>query len=328
MTPLLIALALAAASGLPEEKPQAIVKAQSSSEASIRAMGDWGQGLIAAQQPAIDAFQRCAPMVEQMTAAVRSAEAGIDPNAQALLPGMRACLAEARIAALASRDRLASMQPIPARLERVIGVDSRDILRRSAAATGEIATYIGLVEEAIDAAVAGDEALSEQKWRESRMSAAGAMDAQILILEALRAGLPLQTHKAMIDIRLNINRAVRLITIAETEDERTAAGLRQFGAAQRSAAAEMRRHWRRERPLAMASLASFPTSVRTSLANALDTAINNIIQAGENTATVLEGARDQSGEAQLIEIVGQLAAAEVHILETVREMSAAMSQVN
>lgn len=328
MTPLLIALALAAASGSPEAKPQAIAKAQSSSESSIRAMGEWGQRMVAAQQPAIDAFHRCTPIVQQMVAATRASEAGGDQDIAGIMPGVRACLTEAKAASLASQERLAALPPMPPAAERALGIDTRDLLRRGAAAMGEMATGLDLLEQAFDAALAGNTELAHRKWRESTRSAAGALDAQILILEAVRASLPLETHKAMADIRLNINRAVRLITVAELGDEGAPSELREFGAAQRLAVSRMRAHWQRELSTVRRSLASLDANIRTTLLNAADTAMLQVMEAGEASVTVLESAQDGGGEAQLIEISDRLAAIEVQILGTIRAMSTSMAQVN
>ena len=324
MTRLLFKAALAVALSLANSALVVALpaKAQQGPGSSVQELGRWGQRLVEAQQPAIDSFQRCTPTTQRMVALLRSSDPRREEAISALLPQVRTCLADTRAAALATRARLEVMDPMPARVERVLGIDSRDILRRSAIAAGGMASYIERVEKAIDAAIAGDAAAATREWAESTRLAASSIDAQIVLLETLRATLPLETHKGMMDIRLNINRAVRVIAIARELDPELRNSLRRLGADQRAAAAHMRSNWQRER---LTLRSAFGGRDNSPLMVAADTAMNRIMVVGEETSTVLERVEGVD-EADLIELSSVLAAAEVRIVEAVREMSATVSE--
>jgi hypothetical protein len=315
----LLALALILAPGVAAARPAA-------PQSAIQQVGIWGQKLVAAQQPVIDAYQRCSPLLQQVMGLMRAADSGAKQAAGRLLPQMRSCVAETKAALLTSRDALSRVGPMPRSIERELNIDSQDVLRRSAAASEGMAAYLDRIEEMLDATVAGDAPLARRKLAEARATAGSVLDGQILLLVTLRTSMPLDTHKAMFDIRIALARATRVIVgYDEASDSgELSVALHGYGEAARSAATRLRASWLREsRDLRSA------TGGMEAMVAALDTGFATMASTGEAVGAVLT--RIPSGRvpaADALHTIDRLAALEVQILAAIREISNAASRTN
>lgn len=256
---------------------------------ALQRMGIWGQQLAAAQQPITDAYRECSPTIQQTQAALQSQSR---EQMSALLAGgaLRACLDRMRIAAGTARDNLNRMGPMPAEMERVLHLDSRDVLRRAAASIDGTVGFNEKIGEAFDALAAGNEPLMRRNLSEARALAGSVFDGQILLLETLRASLPLQFHRSMMDLRLALSRSMRLLVVADpaTDSGVASAGLRAEATRIRLAAQALRANWTRESVAMRRAIARLNDRGRTAILATLDEGIEQVASAGVRLATSLE----------------------------------------
>lgn len=321
---LLLALALAWLPGT------AAAQSVPQSQALLQQIGVWGQQLVATQQPVTDAYQKCAPTFREVMAMVGSASPD-HPHAGRLVGDMRSCLAEMKAAAVRSRDAMARMAPMPREIERMINIDSRDVLQRSAASIDGTVVYLELVEQGLAALVAGDGALAMRKLAESRVVAGSSMDGQILLIETMRPGMPMETHKAMLDIRLAIMRAVRAVAVHDpgAGTREVVVALHAQAVAARTAAAQMRASWAIDSRPMRNLVARLGDARRSALFKSLDDSFGAIADTGDAAAAALERLPAQgAGGADLMRVVDELALLEMRILDAVRTFSVAASQMS
>jgi hypothetical protein len=235
-----------------------------------------------------------------------------------------------RTAGMTTRDALASMGPMPAVVEQGLHIDSRDILRRTAEATGGAVGYVEKVQEALEAALAGDRDLFVSKMAEARVLAGSTMDGQIVLLETLRQSLPLPTHKSMIDIRLAIERSIRAVGVTDFQagTSELAARFRAEAVNARTAAQQLRANWKRDSVNLRAAVARLGDPRRTALFASLDKGFEDIAAAGERAAAALDGTPAGAiSEEEGMRIVQELVASELVILEAARAFAVAASQI-
>jgi hypothetical protein len=297
---------------------------------ALQMMGQWGQQLVGAQQPVIDSYQRCGPIIQQGIALMKAGN--VKPAVAAKVVGdLRACISDIKAAATQAQASMARLQPMPASVEQLIHVDTRSMIERSAASIGGMVTYLETVEQGIDALIAGDTRLAQQKRIEARASAGSLMDGQILILETLRQGLPLQAHKASLDIRLAIARATRAIAVYDLAGDTDAlvAELRAQGAAARAAAANLRASWKTESESIRTLVAQMNDPRRTAFVASLDTAFETVADAGDDLASLLVSIPSEKlDDGEAYRIMDQASQIDIHILEAIRTLSNAMSKAS
>jgi hypothetical protein len=318
MRPLLLALLLL---WLP-----AAARAQPPS--ALQQMGVWAQQLSTAQQPIVDAYHQCSPVMQQIETALQ-AHAREELQEFATGNAYRNCLESMRRAAETTRDNLNRMGPMPLEMERDLHLDSRDILRRSAASVDGFVGYNDKIREALDAFAAGNEELVQRRLRESRALVGSVIDGQILLLETMRAALPLQAHKSMMDVRLVIMRSLRILSVADpaTDSGEASAGLRAEGARARIVAQALRANWSRETVAMRRTVARLRDSRRAALIAAVDGAVDEIAAAGDRIAISLQALPSGRLEAaRAMGIMRELAETELLVLERARRIAVAAGQ--
>jgi hypothetical protein len=256
---------------------------------ALQRMGIWGQQLAAAQQPLTDAYSDCSPTMQQVQAALQSQSR--EQMAELLAGGaLRMCLDRMMFAAGTARDNLNRLGPMPVEMERMAHIDSRDVLRRAAASIDGTVGFNQRMVEALDALAAGDVPLMFRKLRESRDLAGSVLDGQILLLETLRAGMPLQFHKSMMDLRLALTRGMRVLIVADPAAESDAASVAFRAEAARIgiAARALQTNWTRESVPMRRALARLNDRRRAAIIATLDQGIAQISSAGVRLATSLE----------------------------------------
>lgn len=302
--------------------------AWSQQPSALQQVGVWTQQLSAAQQPVVDAYRECSPVLQQIQAALQ-AQAREELRGFATGNAFRNCLDRMRTAGQTSRDNLTRMGPMPVEMERLLHLDSRDILRRAAASVDGIVRFNEKIQEALDALAAGDQDLMLRKLDESRALAGSVFDGQIVLLETLRAGLPMQFQKSTMDVRLAITRGIRILSVTDpmADSGAISAVLRAEGAKARSAARELRANWPRESVGMRRAIASLRDSRRTALLATLDEGIEEIAAAADRLAAALETLPIGSVEpARAMGIVRELADAELLVMERARRFAIAASQ--
>lgn len=295
---------------------------------AFQQVGVWAQQISAAQQPMGDSYGRCGPAIAAMTnyLGASPAERG-DPAP--ILAQFKICMDDVKAASMATREALGKIGPMPRAIEQMLHIDSADILRRSAGAMDGMVRYLEQSDAAMLLAVGGDLTAAQAKFAEARVTAASVFDGQITLLEAIRASLPLQTHKRMIDIRLALSRSLRVITGSDPAARRgvLSAMLRGYGVDARTATAEMRSFWRSESAdMRTTATASFDPALRRMIA-ILDTAIGEIAIAGDEVAATLEAVpAGEAAPAQILKTTDRLAQLELRMLAAIRAMSTAAAQ--
>ena len=298
--------------------------------AALRQMGVWAQKLVAIQQPAIDSYQRCAPIIQQVTTVLQSPVATRREAASRTLAPMRQCLADMRAAMTTVRDGFARMEPMPGTFEQMLHVDSKDMLAKSATASEGMATYLEQTEAALEAVAAGDEALAMRRIGEARAGAGSIIDAQILLLETLQSSMPLETHKAMFDVRLVMYRGMRAIIVSDpgSQSAELTANLRALGAASRLAASRLRASWKGDSGGLRRAVAQLNNPSRTAMLASMDQAFETVAASGDEVAAMLEPLPPgQLAPGKALQILNQFAVLETRTLEAIRAMSVAATQV-
>jgi hypothetical protein len=322
MRGLLIALALTLAPG--------VASAQRAAPSSIQEIGIWGQKIAAAQRPVTDSYQKCSPVMKQLVDAMRSPPSARKDDARVIMPAIRACVADIKAAAAVSRDALAAVGPMPKSVEQGLRIDSADMLRRSAAAIDGMVKNLSQSEEMLDALAAGDNAGAMRKWAEARASAGSAIDGQIALFETLRRSMPLETHKAMFDVRLAMTRATRAMVVFGPGDDGAAlaTALHAEAGRARAAANALRADWAREGASLRAAVSRLNDPTRKRLVAALDTAFGEIAATGDQVADMLAKlSADNLLPADVLQTLDRLATAEAHLLDVIRGLSATAAQL-
>lgn len=295
---------------------------------ALQQIGAWSQRLVAAQQPVMDAYARCAPMVDAITALLKQPPAERVADA-ALERQITACVTDTRAASKRVAADLRAMPPMPAATERQLNIDSRAILKSSAAATEGMVAYLTHVEEMLRAALAGDEALVMRKSAEARQSAGSASDAQIVILESLRRSLPLAVHKAMIDVRLGLARSSRLILIHDPTSDWSGLGaqLHSQSGAVRVAAAQIRAGWATERRGLQSAIARSSDPRLRAMMATLDKTFAEMAAAGDTYAALVQQfPANKLGEAEALRILDAGARAEINMVQAASAMASAIQR--
>lgn len=291
-------------------------------------MGLWAQQVSAAQQPMSDGYERCKPAIAAMASYLGApAESRGDPAP--MLAHFTQCLAEIKTAAIATRTALGEIGPMPELTEHMLNIDSADLLRRSATAVDGMVDYIEQSDAAMQLIVGGDLPGAHAKLAEARLTAASVFDGQIILLEAMQASMPMQTHKRMIDIRLAISRSMRVVAGSDPAAMRgvLATLLRGYGTDARSAARGMRSAWQTDSAgiRNAAKLGGDPALTRMIVI--LDTAMERISAGGDEVADILEAIPSGAmAPAEILKITDRLTQGELRILAAIREMSAAATQ--
>lgn len=295
---------------------------------ALQQVGAWSQRLIAVQQPVVEAYARCAPTVEAITAVLRQPPARRVVDA-ALERQMTACVGDTKAAATQVAADLRAMPPMPAAMEQQLNIDSRAILKSSGAATEGMVAYLTHVEEMLRAALAGDEALVIRKSAEARQSAGSASDAQIVILESLRRSLPMAVHKAMIDVRLGLARSSRLIMIHDPASGWSDLGAQLQGqaAAVRGAAAQIRRSWAAHRKEMQAALARGANPQLRAMVATFDKAFADMAAEGDAYAALVQQIpANKMDEAEALNILNAGARAEINLVQAANAMASAIQR--
>jgi hypothetical protein len=203
-------------------------------------------------------------------------------------------------------------------------------MTRAAAANEGMNTYLTKSAEAIEAAAAGDTATVLARQAEARASAGSVFDAQILLLETMRASMPMQTHKSMFEVRLTMMRAMRAIILSDpaNDDGTLSVTLRKLGGDARLAATQMRANWKHEGAPLHNIAAQLNSPARLHMLTQLDEAFATIAGTSDEVATTL-GALPPGPVAPGTSavIVNQIAQIETRTLAAIREMGVAASQV-
>jgi hypothetical protein len=284
MRRLLAALLLLGVPGTASAQP-----ASAEQTSALQRMGAWGQELATAQQPVTDAYRDCSPTLQQTQTALQNQDR---EQLQALVAGgtYATCLDRMRAAARVARDNLLRVGAMPAEMERMLRVDSRAILRRAAASIDGVAGFNDRIGEALAALTAGDVPLMHRKLAESRALAGSVVDGQILLMETLRASMPMQFHKSMLDLRIALSRSMRMMLVVDpaAESGETSAGIRAEAARIRIAARGMQANWTRESVPMRRALARLGDRRRAATLVTLDQAIQQASATGVRLATSLE----------------------------------------
>jgi hypothetical protein len=296
---------------------------------ALQQAGAWAQQLGVAQQPITDAYQTCAPTLREAQEAL---QAQSRERVAALLTGgaYRACFDQMRAAAVTARENVVRVGPMPAAMEHMLHIDSRDVLRRTVEAMEGLVGFTERVNEAMDALAAGDVALMQRKFHEARGLAGSMFDGQILLLETLRVSMPAQFNKSMMDIRLALSRGMRALIVADplSDDGAASAGLRAEAARLRLAGQALRANWRRESVRMRALVRRIGDPGRASLLTLLDDAVEQIAAAGIRVGTSLETfPAGRLDSAAAFGAVRQLAETELLVLGVLQRFTAAASRL-
>lgn len=208
------------------------------------AVSAWGQRLAVAQQPLIDAYNRCRPVNEAAAAAFNTAS-GDTASIREILPEFVACVEDFEAAATQVSTKLAGIGNLPRSAEIALNIRSAELLERSAASTKASAASMRDLLAAIEAAAANDLDGARTAYARARNGSAGAIDAQILLLEVMAKGAPIELHRAVLDMRIVVNRAVRTMIVGEITPQGILLGdsLSTFGRPARDAAKRIRAGW-------------------------------------------------------------------------------------
>ena len=325
MRAFLLALALLCVPGT------AFAQRASSATVDLQRVGAWAQQLTASQQPAIDAYQRCGPLIRQIGELMRSGEPGRAAVAKALLPGMRECVANMRTAITVARDGLAHIGPLPKSIEQGLHIDSAAVLRQAVVSLDGMVASLRVEEEMLTAAAEGNFPLAMQKLKETQSLAGSALEGQLALLQAMRAAVPLETHQAMLDIRIVMTQAMYAIITCDVDADRgeLPAKLHQLGGQARAAAARLRANWRREGKDLHDLVRQINDPARTALVVVLDDTFELLAVIGDDTGAMLEALpAGPPHPADTLNVLDQLAAYEVRLIQAIRAMADAVGKVS
>ncbi|RYD53913.1 MAG: hypothetical protein EOP60_09225 [Sphingomonadales bacterium] len=316
MRAVLLALALlwlpSAASAQPAGQPASV----------LQRVGIWVQQMAAAQKPVIDAYELCRPTMARVGDMLKNEER-MKPDG-VVAGEMRACVSRLHDAAEVTRDKLAAMPPMPAEMDRMLGLDSASLMKRAAASVEGMVEYLDRVNQAFDALQNEDPSAARMRMAEARSLAGAVMDGQIVLLETIRQTLPMDTHKSMMDIRLAITRTVREVAMADAlgRGPRTAKALVALRRQASDAAAQLRANWKRE-GAGLHAMAAGGADPRAAQLAALDEAFSGLAQIGDALAALLEPAEfgPLSGD-QSIRILDGAALLEARALSLVQSFAA------
>lgn len=307
--------------------PGAAVAQGAPPSAGVQRMAAWGQQLTAIQQPIVDAYQHCGPVLREI-ATLLDEKAVRGPAAadamRALLPAWHNCLAEMRGAVASARAAYQKMAPMPPEFEHMFGFNSADVLRRSADALGGVSAYSDAAEQAVDAIVAGDRDTAMAQFALMRARGGALLDGNILLLETIRKGMPLDAHKGMMDLRILIARTQREIILTDPAVDTGAlsAKLRAYGAQARGVAVRMRADWRRESAGTRAAIARLNDPRRSAWMANFDTAFGEIANVSQDLADLLEPLpQGPLPPGRIVVIADQAARYELRVLQAVRTLT-------
>lgn len=294
---------------------------------ALAQMGVWTKRMAAAQQPVADAYQQCAPILQKVTGLLRSGDHLQGDASAKLMAETRACNANIRAAAAVSRDNLAGVGRMPAAMEQMLHIDSGEMLRQSGVSIDGMVRYLGQVEEMLDLSLKGDTAAARDKWHEAQKSAGAAIDGQIVMLEAMRAGMPTETNKALLDVRVTLSRASRAIIVemGDQDQGELAKQLSGYATDMRSMAERVRANWRIERKTLAVIAKPGGTDRLSVLLAALDENFGAV-------AGIADGVADTLGKVEpgpvppviALQTIDKLAKSEIQILQQAKTLAAAM----
>lgn len=320
---LLVALALLFAPGVAQAQ-----RAESPTVA-LQRMGVWAQQLAAAQQPALDAYQRCAPLMRQVGAVMRENRG--PGAAKALIPDMQRCMADMRVAVTASRDNLLRLGPMPKSVEDALKIDSGALIRTMIASVDGMVEALRVQDEMLTALADGNLTLAMQLARQGQALAGSAYDVQITLFQTLRLAMPLETHKALFDLRILILQTGREIIVdgLDGTNAELTAKLGRYAVELRAAAGRLRANWKRESRDIRDLVVRLDDPSRTAMFAALDNAFETVASTGDEAAALLEHLpAGPLHPADALNLLDRLAIFEIRILEAVRAAGAAASKVS
>ncbi|MCW3836805.1 hypothetical protein ACFQ1E_11990 [Sphingomonas canadensis] len=300
--------------------------AAAQSQAAVQEFVAWAQQLSAAQQPVLDSHQQCSPMLGEVTRLMQDREEG-DPVSPRLIVGMQECLSRMKAAAAQARRAIASLPDMPGAFEDALNLDSRELIDRSVASVDGAVGYLQKVEDALEAGLAGDDALAQARMREARQAAGSILDGQILLLELFRQSKPQESNLAMLDIRLVIARGM---LAAMTDDPQAPspalpAELAKQSRDARAAAARLRAAWKLESVSLRASARRTGDPKLQRFIAAIDKAFGTVAAKGDAAADALDAAAAASDPAVLPRLLNALGDAEFSILQAGRDVAQALT---
>ena len=324
MRALLLALALLCVPGT------AMAQRVQPASADLQQMAAWAQQLMAVQQPVADAYQRCAPLNRQIVGLLRSKDGGRRESARAMLAKLHVCMADMQAAMSGARDGFARMKPLPKHLDETIHIDTGAVLRQTSASVDSMAESLGIMQEMLVAVAAGDDALAMRKAAEGRMLMGRSLEGQIGLFQAMRSAMPLETHKAMFDIRILMMRTMQAIIThdPDSDDGQLSEKLRQYGAELRLAAASLRTNWQREGQDLRNLVRQLNDPTRTAAVASIDNAFKTLAAIGDEAAAMLEALPEgKLAPADAVDILDRLAGCEMRLLEAIRAMGEAIANI-
>lgn len=267
----------------------------------LLAVSAWGQRLAVAQQPLIDAYNRCRP-VNEAAAAAFNAVSNDAAMAREVLPKFVECVENFEAAATQVSATLSGIGNLPRSAEIALNIRSADLLERSAASTRASAASMRDLLAAIEAAAANDMDGARQAYARARNGSAGAIDAQILLLEVMAKGSPVELHRAVLDLRIVVNRAIRTMVVGEITPQGIVLGdsLSTFGRPARDAARRIRTGWASSSVESRRIVERLGDTKRKAMLARMDVIYNYLAVQADATASTLE--RAPAGTVSVIEM--------------------------
>ncbi len=275
-----------------------VASAQSVSP-DVLAISAWAQRLAAAQQPVVEAYNRCQPVTEKAAAAFDPAARNV-AVAREIMPKFVECVEMLEAAATQTSRNLASIGALPRSAEAMLNIRSVDVVAKSAAAAGAMSASMRDMLVAIEAAMAGEHDAARTAFERARTGSVAVIDTQILLMEVMAKGASISSQRALLNMRIVVNRAIHVIVAADVTPLGIALGdaLSVLGKPAREAVGQIRAAW-------ASSAASRRTVER--LGNPeqkarqarLTPIYGSLIEQADATAAVLESA--PSGTVSLVE---------------------------
>lgn len=324
MRRLLIAIALVLA-------PGAALAQGAPPSAALQRLMAWGQQLTAIQQPIASAYERCGPVLRELGARLEKKAAAsplAEDSAGTLLPAWRSCSADMRAAVASAKDGYLRMPPIPAEFESALGFDSADVLRRSAASLDGVNAYFDASDRAVDALVAHDWETAAAQIGRIRATGGSVLDGNILLLETVRKGMPLATHKDMMDVRILIARVQRevITTDMAVDDGALSTRLRAFGGQARRIAGRLPADWTRDSAGVRAAVARLNDPRRKQWMASFDVAFGDMAAVSRDMADLLEPlSQGKVAPALVLRIIDQTTQYELRILQASRALATSIN---
>lgn len=257
----------------------------------LLAVSAWGQRLAVAQQPLIDVYSRCRPVNEAAAAAFNTVSNDAD-SVREILPKFVECVEHFEAAAIQVSTKLADVGNLPRSAEIALNIRSAELLERSAASAKASAASMRDLLTAIELAAANDADGARKAYVRARSGSAGALDAQILLLEVMAKGAPIEWQRAVLDMRILVNRAIRTLLVSESTSQGIVLGdaLSSFGRPARDAARRIRTGWTSASAESRRVIERLGDAKRKAMMVRMDAIYGDLGTQADATASVLERA--------------------------------------